>query len=225
MPEPGLPPALTQQHPHLVDVMTEAQEGGATCPRPRGWGAGTQSPREASLPPWVKTEKSQTPAATSGSTGQPQLSLNVPSKPRKAEMGKPSGSSQPLAKKGQLGGGAGVNPRAPEAEISLCWSLPGRMTALLGTGLCKPGRCRPCDILGAGLWERFPGRQQHPRILHVSGLCRQMLENPGANLWLRTELFSPHEHVTPQKPGPRAFYPATHILRVPPNVILCIWFH
>lgn len=102
VPEPGLPPALTQQHPHLVDVMTEAQEGGATCPRPRSWGAGTQSPREASLLPWVKTEKSQSLAATSGSTRQPQLSLNVPSKPRKAEMGKPSGSSQPLAKKGQL---------------------------------------------------------------------------------------------------------------------------
>lgn len=49
VPEPGLPPALTQQHPHLVDVMTEPQEGGATCPRPRGWGAGTESQR--SFPP------------------------------------------------------------------------------------------------------------------------------------------------------------------------------
>lgn len=42
------PPALARQHAHLTGSDDQARGRGGTCPRSHGWGAGRQSPREAS---------------------------------------------------------------------------------------------------------------------------------------------------------------------------------
>lgn len=68
-------------------------------------------------------------------------------------MGKPRGPSQPLPKKPQW---VCVKPQTPEAKSSPFLRLPGRMTPLLRTGLCKPGRgfragfVVPVTLWGAG---------------------------------------------------------------------------
>lgn len=71
-----IPPAfLARQHAHLTGSDDQARGGGRTCLRSHGWGAGRQSPREASgrlqllLLLRVKVEKPKAPWAPRGSKG------------------------------------------------------------------------------------------------------------------------------------------------------------